>query len=200
MTNRALKPCPWCGCEAELHETTDGWIAACGSEQSVLDGLTHKAHAYGATEAEAAKAWNARATLGSGKLTAEQVQEAIERNFGKVAVLDDGGPVEWRDDWVCKVGINYRAIADELNAALRGTCRMEPVGHYGSFHDIWRCGEHDALTFCPEQTVRDLERLARDLYALLTAPEPYTPAEMAARIAAMDYAKVRMSELGLEVD
>lgn len=51
-----------------------------------------------------------------------------------------------------------------------------------------------------EQTVRDLRKLARDLYALLTAPEPYTPAEMASRIAAMDYAKVRMSELGLEVD
>lgn len=62
------------------------------------------------------------------------------------------------------------------------------------------CGEHDALTFYPEQTVRDLRKLARDLYVLLTAPEPYMPAEMAARIAAMDYAKVRMSELGLEVD
>lgn len=52
------------------------------------------------------------------KLTAEQVREAIERNFGKVAVLDDGKPVEWRDDWVCNVGINYKAIADELNATL----------------------------------------------------------------------------------
>ena len=62
------------------------------------------------------------------------------------------------------------------------------------------CGEHDALWFYPEQTVYDLRQLARDLYALLTAPEPYTPAEMAARIAAMGYAKVRMSELGLEVD
>lgn len=59
------------------------------------------------------------ATLGGGKLTAEQVREAIERNFSKVAVLDDGEPVEWRDDWVCKVGINYKAIADELNAELR---------------------------------------------------------------------------------
>lgn len=51
-------------------------------------------------------------------LTAEQVREAIERHFGKVAVLDDGKPVEWRDDWVCKVAIDYRAIADELNAML----------------------------------------------------------------------------------
>jgi len=50
----------------------------------------------------------------------ESIREIIERNFGKVAVLDDGKPVEWRDDWVCKVGINYKAIADELNAALGG--------------------------------------------------------------------------------
>ena len=54
----------------------------------------------------------------SGKLTAEQVRETIERHFGKVAVLDDGKPVEWRDDWVCKVPIDYRGITDELNAAL----------------------------------------------------------------------------------
>ena len=52
-------------------------------------------------------------------LTVEQVREAIERNFGKVAVIDDGGEkVEWREGWVCKVGINYQAIADELNAEL----------------------------------------------------------------------------------
>lgn len=61
----------------------------------------------------------------SGALTAEQVRESIERHFGKVAVLDDGKPVEWRDDWVCKVGIDYKGIADELNAALGGgECRI----------------------------------------------------------------------------
>jgi hypothetical protein len=61
-------------------------------------------------------------------------------------------------------------------------------------------GQHDALWFYPERRVRDLERLARDLYALLTAPVPYTPAEMASRMAGMAYAKLRMSELGFEVD
>jgi hypothetical protein len=61
-------------------------------------------------------------------------------------------------------------------------------------------GQHDALWFYPEQRVRDLERLARDLYALLAAPEPYTPAEMASLMAGMAYAKLRMSELGLDVD
>ena len=60
------------------------------------------------------------ATLGSPTLTYEQVRESIERNFGKVAVLDDGKPVEWRDDWVCKVGVDYKSITDELNEWLRG--------------------------------------------------------------------------------
>ena len=55
-----------------------------------------------------------------GKLTAEQVREIIEWHFGKVAVLDDGKPVEWRDDWVCKVAIDFRGIANELNEMLGG--------------------------------------------------------------------------------
>lgn len=61
-------------------------------------------------------------------------------------------------------------------------------------------GEHDALTFYSEQRVNDLERLARDLYALLTAPVPYMPVEVAERMAARDYVERRMSELGLEVE
>lgn len=61
------------------------------------------------------------ATLGCGKLTAEQVREVIEQNFGKVAVIDDGGEkVEWREDWVCNVSFNFKAIADELNASIGG--------------------------------------------------------------------------------
>ena len=59
------------------------------------------------------------------KLTAEQVRETIERHFCKVAVLDDGKPVEWRDDWVCKVAIDYRAITDELNELV--SCMREFV-------------------------------------------------------------------------
>lgn len=80
------------------------------------------------------------ATLGGGKLTAEQVREAIERHFGKVAVLDDGKPVEWRDDWVCKVAIDYRGIADELNAALGGgECEFSVVKE--SIPGIKLCGD-----------------------------------------------------------
>lgn len=60
-------------------------------------------------------------TPGSGKLTVEQVGGAIERNVMKVAVIDDGKEeVEWREGWVCRVGFDYKAIADELNAALGG--------------------------------------------------------------------------------
>lgn len=56
-----LKPCQFCGGEAETHETTDGWIVSCSSDQNVLDGFTHMAHAYGGTEAEAIAEWNKRA-------------------------------------------------------------------------------------------------------------------------------------------
>ncbi len=61
-------------------------------------------------------------------------------------------------------------------------------------------GEHDALTFYPEQTVRELRKLARSLYVLLKAPVPYMPAEVAERMAARDYVERRMRELGVEVD
>lgn len=83
----------------------------------------------------------------SDRLTAEQVQEAIERHFGKVAVLDDGGPVEWRDDWVCKVGIDYRGIADELNVELGVTRQDERIAALEALvrdmrrdmHGCWYC-------------------------------------------------------------
>ena len=86
--------------------------------------------------------FDAIATLGGGKLTAEQVEAAIKRNFSKVAVIDDGGDkVEWREGWVCNVGFNFRAIADELNAALGGgECEWE-LEHSGTLYDKWRCSE-----------------------------------------------------------
>lgn len=108
------------------------------------------------------------ATLGSGTLTAEQVSKAIERNFGKVAVLDDGKPVEWRDDWVCNVGINYRAIADELNATLgSGECEAIHDTHYyiginGICEGLYcsECGEPLSSKFrhCPWCGAKVVER------------------------------------------
>lgn len=47
----------------------------------------------------------------------------------------------------------------------------------------------------------ELRKLARILYTLLDAPVPYMPAEVAERIAAMDYVEKRMQELKVtEVD
>lgn len=112
------------------------------------------------------------ATLGSGKLTAEQVGEAIERNFMKVCVLDDGKPVEWREDWVCRVGIDYKAIADELNAVLgSGTCERTTTRNgkfktkYGRKVPLCECCGYaigdDRYNFCPKcgaKIVKAVER------------------------------------------
>jgi hypothetical protein len=47
----------------------------------------------------------------------------------------------------------------------------------------------------------ELRKLASILYALLKAPVPYTPAEVAERMAARDYVERRMAELRItEVD
>ena len=102
MTETNLLPCPFCGCEAETHQTIDRWIATCSSDQNELDGFTHTAQAYGTTEAEAIAAWNTSATHGT--LTAEQVCDAIF-NGSSYASFD---------------GIRMQEIADRLNAELRG--------------------------------------------------------------------------------
>jgi len=102
-----LLPCWFCGGEAETHETIDGWIATCGSEQSELDGFTHKAQAYGTTEAEAVAAWNTRAAHGT--LTAEQMRETVLKH-GNIM-----GP-RFYGDW--------QAIADELNELGSGVCKI----------------------------------------------------------------------------
>lgn len=101
----------------------------------------------------------------SGTLTVEQVREAIERNFGKVAVLDDGGPVEWRDDWVCKVGINYKAIADELNARAERTCEFKPFksgtneeGERQGICSVCSAYMHEQFCFCPNCGCKVVER------------------------------------------
>ena len=74
-------------------------------------------------------------------VTAEQVRKSIERHFGKVAVLDDGKPVEWRDDWICKVAIDYKGITDELNAKLgSGTCEFvvkDNMNESEGMGDVW---------------------------------------------------------------
>lgn len=126
-----LLPCPFCGGEARCYPSdafNEGghfeFVVQCSSVDN------HTLVNDYPTEAEAIAAWNTRTT--HDMLTAEQVREAIERNFGKVAVIDDGGEkVEWREGWVCNVGINYKAIADELNATFgAGECEMETDWDY----------------------------------------------------------------------
>ena len=79
-----LLPCPFCGGEAQTHETIDGWIASCSSEQNELDGFTHNAQAYGMTESEAIAAWNTRAELRSDR---DAMTDHVERFCGEYADL-----------------------------------------------------------------------------------------------------------------
>lgn len=112
-----MLPCPFCGGEAETL-TAESMYGGYLFSIMCNDCLSH-GYVYD-TEAEAIVAWNTRT---HGTLTAEQIGAAIERNFTKICVLDDGKPVEWREDWVCRVGIDYKAIADDLNATLgSGEC------------------------------------------------------------------------------
>lgn len=152
-----LLPCPMCGGEAETHETIDGWIAACSSEQSELDGFTHKAQAYGVTEAEAIAAWNTRAYLNpdglptgltisddgnllnwrgenyvrqlGGTLTAEQVRKVLLYHLPHREYYS----VEQTDAW--------QAIADKLNALLgSGTCEPKwTLQGKTQTQEFWRC-------------------------------------------------------------
>ena len=129
-----LLSCPFCGGEASKRLFYKGkYRVHC----NVCD--AHSGDVCD-TEAEAIAAWNTRAEHGT--LTAEQIGEAIERNFMKICVLDDGKPVEWREDWVCRVGIDYRAIADELNELGSGTCEMidDPPEASGEQHsELYPC-------------------------------------------------------------
>lgn len=65
-------------------------------------------------------AWNTRAELGSGTLTAEQVRETVEKHWHDIPEEYDMPEAtalpEYSYDW--------QAIADELNAEIGGTCKL----------------------------------------------------------------------------
>ena len=64
MTNRALKPCPFCGGEAEVAEIDTmylhGFVARCMNDGCLITAETMCMYP---TESEAAEAWNTRAKL-----------------------------------------------------------------------------------------------------------------------------------------
>jgi len=78
-------------------------------------------------------AWNTRAELGSGKLTAEQVRETYEKHWHDLpteyGIPEATALPEYSYDW--------QAIADELNATLGGECEMKE----SPFMPAWRCSE-----------------------------------------------------------
>ena len=116
-----LKPCPFCACEdIDEYEGDFGngvYCMNCGAmmgEPIHMEFRTNERVTY----EQAAEAWNTRtpeqaiaATLGGGKLTAEQVREAI---FNGSSYASYDGAKYYAD------GIGMQAITDELNAALGG--------------------------------------------------------------------------------
>lgn len=115
MTELKLALCPFCGGEASKRLFHKGrYRVHC----NVCD--AHSGDVCD-TEAEAVAAWNARATLGSGTLTAEQVSRAAYEH----SIHADCADADWQ------------AIADELNATLGGgECVITPIAP-GS--DMGRC-------------------------------------------------------------
>ena len=117
-----LKPCPFCGGEAEIERyTIKPYVACMKCGCSMPD--RHQ------TAEQAIEAWNARAeqaiaaTLGSGTLTADDVLNAVYKH-----------------------GARWQAIADELNATLgSGTCHMSFIDEYET-----ASGEEEYLCECSE--------------------------------------------------
>ena len=131
-----LKPCPFCGGEAYIHEHYSfpgyerkgsypnyepiGYAVGCmtfdcrGKRENT--GFMYR------TEAEAIAAWNTRATHGT--LTAEQVEKATYAH----SIHADCADADWQ------------AIADELNARAERTC--EPTEEWCCDHcgaDLIEC-------------------------------------------------------------
>ena len=100
MSDETLKPCPFCGGEAEaVHEIDDLWVTVeCTECGALVDGIA---------------AWNARATHST--LTAEQVRQAAHGHYKLSMVLD----VDGLD--MPQVKFDWQAIADELNARADDT-------------------------------------------------------------------------------
>lgn len=133
-----LLPCPFCGEDAHFvhYESydNDDWSVECVNADCELEPSTRCYF----TKEQAIEAWNTRsereaATLGGGRLTAEQVREAWTGNLKRDCLYDPPMP-----DW--------QAIADELSAALDcGECEMEYGGDVtedtARVMDVYFCSE-----------------------------------------------------------
>ena len=132
-----LKPCPFCGGKAALRMSwmEDGHRYR--AVECVECGATTPGN-YSEVGDQSVWDWNTRmleqaiaATLGSKKLTAEQVEKVIMSSDYWERV--NNHPALREGVW--------QAIADELNAALgAGECEWE-LEHSGTLYDKWRCSE-----------------------------------------------------------
>ena len=124
-----LEPCPFCGCESfvridvSLAHTQSRYRVGCDKYSQCHGWYGHSR--YYATEAEAIAAWNTRSATTIGKLTANDVLNAVYKH-----------------------GSRWQAIADELNALLgSGTCEnvareWEKFAHAGTSFCCSECGAH----------------------------------------------------------
>lgn len=114
-----LKPCPFCGGEAELKEYKPNvsGVAIC-KECGARSPICKNDHT-GGWKPKAIAEWNTRAELGNGMLTAEQV----------MAIARKHQPDYCSDTHIC---FDWQAIADELNATLVSMDKGEPQGTDGN--------------------------------------------------------------------
>ena len=134
MEGLELLPCPFCGGEAFFEEDNETWkcVIGCHHKEGCAVGdwpkplhdrknvVVGDLDCCSDNRERAITAWNTRATLGSGKLTAEQVSKAT---YGH-SIHADCADADWQ------------AIADELNAALGNvTCELK-----GKSNTCTKCG------------------------------------------------------------
>ncbi|MBQ9002157.1 MAG: Lar family restriction alleviation protein [Eggerthellaceae bacterium] len=69
-----LKPCPFCGGKAEIHQNDDSGMWHVNTMHCGNDSPFHHAYVIADTEAEAIAAWNTRAELGSRTCELEETE------------------------------------------------------------------------------------------------------------------------------
>jgi len=103
-----LLPCPFCGSEASKRLFYGARYGVYCDECDARVGGLFK------TETEAIAAWNTRAMRGT--LTADDIRDLIERHSDE----SGGNGRDFHNG-------AYEAIADELNAHVGRTCKLEPL-------------------------------------------------------------------------